>query len=153
MTQYGIINNIINTWGIYGYNHSTTHTAVQYTLVTYEMKNTTQYQDQWKYSSSIIIKMYVTSNACQNIAFYVHQCAKTNHNPKHSYEKEFLSICHYLQCNLKDGKRKGLVIRHPSNMAVDCYIYADFTGCMDQKNNMTQYVSNQELDLQSFSRV
>ena len=45
MTQDGIINNIINTCGIKGFNNSTTQTDVQYLLVTDAMKNPTHYQD------------------------------------------------------------------------------------------------------------
>ena len=90
MTQDGLINNTIKIFGIKGYNPSTTQTYVQSPLGTDAMKDPTQYQDQWKYSLVIIILMYVTNNSCQNILFSVHQCAKINHNPKHSHEKEVL---------------------------------------------------------------
>ena len=128
MTQDGIINNIINTFGIKGFNTSTTYTAIESPLETDAMKKPIQYQYHWKYSSVIIIIMYVTSNSCQNVSFSVHQFAKMNHNPKHLHEKGVLSICHYLQFNLKDGKSEGLFIRNSSKMTVHCYIYADFYG-------------------------
>ena len=41
MNQDGLIYNIINTCGIYGYNTSTTHKYVQSPLGTYAMKNIT----------------------------------------------------------------------------------------------------------------
>ena len=69
MTQDGLINNNIGTIGIYGFNPSTTQTSLQSSLGIDAIKNTTQYQEQWKYSSVIIIMMYVTSNSCQNIVF------------------------------------------------------------------------------------
>ena len=47
MTQYGLINNIINTCGIMGCNYSTINTAVQSSLVTFAMKKLTKYQYQW----------------------------------------------------------------------------------------------------------
>ena len=147
MTQDGIINNIINTCGIKGFNNSTTQTDVQYLLVTDAMKNPTQYQDQEKYSSVIIILMYVTNKSCQNLAFSVQQCTKTNHNSKDSHDNEVLSICRYLQCNINDGKSKVLVIRHSSNMAVDSTYMQTFLGYKDHKTTMTQSVSNQELYL------
>ena len=92
------------------------------------MKNQTRYQDQWKYSLVIIIMMYVTSKSCPDTEFSVHQCTKINHNHKHLHEEEVLSVCNYLPFILEYGKSEGLVIRHSSKMAVDCYIYADFSG-------------------------
>ena len=62
ITQHGIINDIINTCSIYGCNTSTTQKAIQYPLVTDEMKNPNKNQYQWKYSSAIRIMMYVKSN-------------------------------------------------------------------------------------------
>ena len=41
MTQDGLIYNIINKYGIYGFNPSTTQKAVQSPLGTYAMKNPT----------------------------------------------------------------------------------------------------------------
>ena len=73
MTQDDIIYNIINTFNIKVYNTSYTQKAVQHPLGKYAMKRPTWYQHQWNYLSVIIILMYVTSNSCQNIAFYVHQ--------------------------------------------------------------------------------
>ena len=67
MTQDGLIYNIVNKYDIYGFNPSTTQKAVQSPLGTYAMKNPTQYQYQWKYSSGIIILMYVTINSCPDI--------------------------------------------------------------------------------------
>ena len=76
--------------------------------MTYAMKKTTQYQYQWKYSSVIIILMYVTSNSCPDTEFSVHQCAIFTHNHKQSHDKEVLSIFKHLQCNIKYGKKKGV---------------------------------------------
>ena len=73
MTQDDIIYNIINTFNIKVYNTSYKQKSVQYPLGEYAMKRPTWYQDQWNYSSVIIILMYATSNSCQNIEFYVHQ--------------------------------------------------------------------------------
>ena len=87
MTQDGLINNIINTRDIKGCHHSATCKDVQSPLRKDVMKMPTQYKYQLKYSSLIIIMMYVTKNSYQNIVLSVHQCAKTNHNPKHSHEK------------------------------------------------------------------
>ena len=122
MTQEGLINNIIKTCGIYGCNTSTTYKSVEYSLGTDAMKKPTKYQYQWKYSSRFIIMIYVTNNSCQNIECSVHQCAKSNHNPKHTNEKEVLIIYKYHQCNIKDGKSKELVIHHSRKMTVHCYI-------------------------------
>ena len=87
MTQDGLIYTIINTCNMYDCNNSATQKYVQSPFQTDAMKNTTQYQDQWKYSSVIIIMMYVTSNSCPDIEFPVHQYAIFTHNHKYSYEK------------------------------------------------------------------
>ena len=90
MTQDGLINNIINTCGIYGFNPSNTQTALQYPLGTDAMKNPTQDHYQWKYSSGIIILMSVKSNSYPDTVFSVHQCVRFTPNPKNSHKKEVL---------------------------------------------------------------
>ena len=66
--------------------------------------------------------MYLTSNSRPDIQYAIHQCAHFTHNPRASHEQAVLRICRYL----KGTKDKGLVFKPNQELALDCYVDADF---------------------------
>jgi len=81
-------------------------------------------QQSWDYASVIGMLMYLTSNSRPDIQSAVHQCARFTHNPRASHEQAVLRICHYL----KGTKDKGLVFKPSAELALDCYVDADFAS-------------------------
>jgi len=66
----------------------------------------------------------LASNSRPDIQYAVHQCARFTHNPRASHEQAILRICRYL----KDTHNQGLVFKPQAELALDCYVDADFAG-------------------------
>ena len=97
--------------------------------------------------------MYVKNKYCQNIALYVHQCAIFTHKPKHSHDKEFSLYVSTFRVISNTVKARGWSSAIQAIWRlVPTYMHT-FTGCTDHKTTMTQSMSNQELDLQSFFKL
>ena len=74
--------------------------------------------------------MYLSSNAHPKIKLSVYQCARFTHCPRSSHEEAVKHICRYLQ----GVKGKGLTFQPNTNLQIDCYVDADFSGLQSCKN-------------------
>jgi hypothetical protein len=68
--------------------------------------------------------LYLSNNSRPDIAFAVHQCARFSHDPKQSHAVAAKAIGRYLLRTRKEG----LIMKPTGDVAVDCYIDADFAG-------------------------
>jgi len=89
-------------------------------------------QQSWDYASVIGMLMYLTSNSRPDIQYAVHQCARFTHNPRASHEQAILRICRYL----KGTQDQGLVFKPQAELALDCYVDADFAGLWKVENEL-----------------
>jgi hypothetical protein len=89
------------------------------------------FSELWNYRSVIGMLLYLSNNSRPDIAFAVHQCARFSHNPKHSHAVAVKAIGRYL-LRTRD---KGLVLQPSGDIAIDCYVDADFAGLWKQENN------------------
>ena len=78
----------------------------------------------WSYASVVGMLMYLASNSRPDIAFAVHQCARYTHGTRRSHEKAVKRIIRYL----RGTETKGLIIKPTSNLQIDLYADADFSG-------------------------
>ncbi len=82
------------------------------------------FNEKWSYSAVVGMLMYLSANSHPEIGFAVHQCARFSHSPKQSHGKALKRICRYLKGVMDDG----LVFTPKKELAVDCYVDADFAG-------------------------
>ena len=68
--------------------------------------------------------MYLSSNYRPDINFEVHQCARFTHNSSRNHTEAVNSICRYLV----GTQGQGLTFEPNSDMNMDCYVDADFSG-------------------------
>ena len=80
--------------------------------------------DCWDYRSVIGMLLYLSNNSRPDIAFAVHQCARFSHAPKQSHALAVKSIGRYLLRT----PTNGLILQPSGDLAIDCYVDADFAG-------------------------
>jgi hypothetical protein len=80
--------------------------------------------ESWNYASVVGMLMYLAANSRPEIAFAVHQCARFTHSPKQSHAKAVKQIVRYLA----GTKDQGMTLKPKRDLAVDCYVDADFAG-------------------------
>jgi hypothetical protein len=78
----------------------------------------------WDYRSVIGMLLYLSNNSRPDIAFAVHQCARFSHAPKQSHALAVKSIGRYLLRT----PTEGLILQPSGDLAIDCYVDADFAG-------------------------
>jgi hypothetical protein len=71
--------------------------------------------------------MFLANNSRPDIAFATHQCARFTHNTKQSHATAVKTIVRYL----KGTRTRGLIFSPQPNLALDCYVDADFAGLWD----------------------
>ena len=89
------------------------------------------FSEPWSYAAAVGMLMYLSANSCPEIGFAVHQCARFSHAPKESHGKAVKRICRYLKGTLD----KGLILKPTKELAVDCYVDADFAGLWAVEDN------------------
>ena len=80
--------------------------------------------EDWDYASVVGMLMYLSSNSRPDIQFAVHQCARFTYAPRRNHEEAVKHICRYLKGTIHSGIEFD---PHP-DMALDCYVDADFAG-------------------------
>jgi hypothetical protein len=68
--------------------------------------------------------LYVAGNTRPDIAFAVNQCARFTHSPRASHGKAVIKIIRYL----KGTRLRGIIYRSNKELALDCFVDADFCG-------------------------
>ena len=127
MQQIGLIESVLKATGLQDCNPDKMP-ASQKPLGT--DKNGPEFVEQWSYSSVVGMLLYLLINSCPEIAYAVHQCARFTHNPKASHGAAMKQICRYLQ----GTKTKGLILKPSKQLAVDCFVVADFAGQCNVEN-------------------
>jgi hypothetical protein len=82
------------------------------------------FNESWNYASIVGMLLYVASNSRPDIAYAVHSAARFTHAPKHSHGVALKRIVRYL-IGTRD---RGMLIRPTEELALDCYVDADFAG-------------------------
>jgi Reverse transcriptase (RNA-dependent DNA polymerase) len=80
--------------------------------------------ENWNYPSIVGMLMFLANNTRPDIAFAVNQCARFTHSPKQSHAVAVKAIVRYLI----GTRNKGLILKPTNDLAVDCYVDADFAG-------------------------
>ena len=81
-------------------------------------------QEEWSYRSIVGMLLYLSTNTRPDISFAVSQVARFSHNPKRSHASAVKSIVRYLNRT----SDKGMIIKPTGDLAMDCYVDADFAG-------------------------
>ena len=76
------------------------------------------------YASVVGMLMYLSSNSRPDIQLTVHQFARFSHSPRKSHGEAVLRICPYLIRT----QGQGLTFNSNSNLELDCYVDANFSG-------------------------
>jgi hypothetical protein len=83
------------------------------------------------YASVVGMLMYLSSNSRPDIQLTVHQFARFSHSPRKSHGEAVLRICPYLIRT----QGQGLTFNSNSNLELDCYVDADFSGLWKHKDD------------------
>jgi Reverse transcriptase (RNA-dependent DNA polymerase) len=78
--------------------------------------------EDWNYASIVGMLMFLANNTWPDIAFAMNQCARFTHAPKQSYAVAVKAIVRYLI----GTRKRGLILQPTDDLAVDCYVDADF---------------------------
>jgi Reverse transcriptase (RNA-dependent DNA polymerase) len=88
-------------------------------------------KETWEYRSVIGMLLYLSTNTRPDIAFAVHQCARHSHAPKQSHAQAVKMIGRYLLRT----REEGLILKPTGDLAVDCYVDADFAGLWKREDD------------------
>ena len=80
--------------------------------------------ESWSYPSIIGMLLYLSTNTRPDVAFAVSQVARYSHGPKQSYANAVKHIVRYLS----KTRDKGIIVRPSTDLALECYVDADFAG-------------------------
>jgi Reverse transcriptase (RNA-dependent DNA polymerase) len=128
LTQPALIARIIETTGMMEANPRTTP-APQETLG--KGVDGPAMSEEWNYASVVGMLLFVSNNTRPELAFAVNQCARFTHNPKQSHALAVKAIVRYLV----GSREQGLILKPTKNLAVDCYVDADFAGLYGREND------------------
>ena len=82
------------------------------------------FDEPWEYASIVVMLMYLSRNSKPDIQFAVNHCARLTHNPSSINSEAVKSICRYLV----GTQGQGLTFDPNSDMKLNCYVDADFSG-------------------------
>jgi hypothetical protein len=82
------------------------------------------FSESWDYCSVLGMLLYISGNTRPDISFAVNQCARFCHSPRASHGKALIKIVRYL----KGTRDRGIIYRTNGEIALDCYVDADFCG-------------------------
>ena len=128
LTQPGLTERVLDTLGLQSGN--TRWTPADAAALGSDVAGDPLIAD-WNYRSVIGMLLYLSNNTRPDIAFAVHQCARFSHNPKHSHGLAVKAIGRYLLCT----RDKGLILEPTGDIAIDCYVDADFAGLWRQESD------------------
>lgn len=122
-TQLGLIKKFLECVGLTDCNPAVTPYEVQ-PLGT--NTNDKSHSEDWDYTSTVGMLMYLSGNAYPEIQFAVHQCARFTHCPKQAHSKAIKRLAWYLKGVLM--KEEGLCYHLSNKMNLDMYCDAAFAG-------------------------
>mgnify|MGYP003546497441 FL=1 len=128
LTQPGLTERVLDTLGLQSGN--TRWTPADAAALGSDVAGDPLIAD-WNYRSVVGMLLYLSNNTRPDIAFAVHQCARFSHNPKHSHGLAVKAIGRYLLCT----RDKGLILEPTGDIAIDCYVDADFAGLWRQESD------------------
>jgi hypothetical protein len=128
LTQHGLIDRVIKATGLEECNSDRSPAATDALGKDVEGEPMTE---DWSYASVVGMLLYLASNSRPEIAFAVHQCARFTHAPKKSHAQAVKRICRYL----KGTNRDGLILKPTGELAIDCYVDADFAGLWKREDD------------------
>jgi hypothetical protein len=91
------------------------------------------FNESWSYASIVGMLQYLQQNTRPDISFAVNQAARFTHAPKASHARAVKQILRYL----KGIKDKGMIYRPTGELALDCFVDADFGGLYGHKSPRT----------------
>lgn len=121
LSQPGLTDRIISALGLEDSNPKWTPTSGD---ALGSDKNGAPFSENWDYRSLIGMLLYLSNNSRPDIAFAVHQCARFSHAPKQSHAIAVKAIGRYLLRT----RTQGLILKPSGDLAIDCYVDADFAG-------------------------
>jgi hypothetical protein len=121
MTQTGLIQKIIDATGMNECNSNKTPATRECLGSDPDGK---PMEEAWNYRSIVGMLLYLSTNSRPDIAFSVSQVARFSHDPKQSHASAVKTIVRYLS----GTKTKGTIYKRPKDLALDCYVDADFAG-------------------------
>lgn len=80
--------------------------------------------ESWSYPSIVGMLLYLSTNTRPDITFAVSQVARFNHSPKQSHASAVKMIVRYLARTWD----KGMIVKPTGDLAIDCYVDADFAS-------------------------
>ena len=129
LTQVGLIKRIIETLGL-------EQSPIKYTpaATTPLVKNVDGELPNGTYSYASVIGMlqYLHSHSRPDITFAVSQCARFVHHTRLSHEIALEHIGRYL----KGTMNNGLVLKPTNDLAIECFVDADFAGLWSHEEKM-----------------
>jgi Reverse transcriptase (RNA-dependent DNA polymerase) len=128
LTQPGLTDRIITALGLDEANSTWTPTNQE--SVGSDPDGPTMVET-WNYRSLVGMLLYLSNNSRPDIAFAVHQCARFSHAPKQSHALAVKAIGRYLIRT----RTKGLIMSPTGDLAVDCYVDADFAGLWHREDD------------------
>ena len=121
MTQKGLIDKIIAATDMEGCNPK--HTPALKAALGLDPDGE-PIAEEWSYPSIVGMLLYLSTNTRPDIAFAVSQVARYTHNPKKSHASAIKHLIRYLS----KTKDKGIIVKPSNDLALDCYVDADFAG-------------------------
>ena len=121
LSQSGLINKVIKTADMEDCNSTRTPAL---TTPLGSDKEGKEFKEKWNYPTIVGMLMFLSNNSRPDIAFAVHQCARFTHCPKDSHGAAVKRIIRYL----KGTRTEGMFMEPNNDLAVDCYVDADFAG-------------------------
>jgi hypothetical protein len=121
MTQEGLIQKIIEATGMEDCNPN--HTPAIKDALGSDPDGEPM-TDSWSYRSIVGMLLYLSTNTRPDIAYAVSQVARFSHYPKKSHATAIKTIVRYLA----GTKDKGMIYSRPKELALECFVDADFAG-------------------------
>lgn len=128
LTQPGLTDKIIEAVGLTDSNSRWTPTEAESLGSDTDGPPVTE---TWNYRSIVGMLLYLSNNSRPDIAFAVHQCARFSHAHRQSHAVAVKAIVRYL-IKTRD---KGLILSPTGDLAIDCYVDADFAGLWHKEND------------------
>ena len=121
LTQVVLTKKVLNTAVILDINNNITPAA---TIILVTDADGPPFGEPWEYAYVVWILIYLSRNSRPDIHFEVHQCSRFIHSPRISHSEAVNIICLYLVIT----QGQGLTFNPNSEMKLDLYVDADFSG-------------------------
>ena len=87
MSQLRLIDRVLKATGLQDCNPA--HTPASQTLLGTDKKSK-DFEEEWRYSTGIIMLLYLALNSQPEITYAIHQCTCFTHNPKASHRNDIM---------------------------------------------------------------